>query len=96
MCIISYLCENYLNMEKYARVNDFNGKGMNEGFCFKNGEHYCETEEQAKLYVESLNLNWDVELLTFDTKDEWFYWTDWYNTESDVFYDINGKKIFNA
>ena len=83
-------------MKKYARVNDFNGKGMNEGYCFNKGEYYCETEEQAKLYVKSLNLNWNEELLTFGTKNEWFYWTDWYDTQSDVFYDINGKEIFNA
>ena len=80
-------------MKKYARVSDFNGKGMNEGFCFNNGEYYCETENQAKLYVESLGLKWEEELLTFNTKNEWFYWTDWYDTETDVHYDINGNEI---
>lgn len=89
----------YLNklfkMKKYARVNSFNRKGMNEGYCFNDGEYYCETEEQAKQYVESLGLKWKEELLTFNTKDEWFYWTDWYNTETDVYYDINGYEIDN-
>ena len=82
-------------MKKYARVNDFNGKGMNEGYCFSNGDYYCETEEQAKFYVESFKLNWDEELLTINTKDEWFYWTDWYDTETDIYYDINGFEIEN-
>ncbi|MDD7914640.1 hypothetical protein [Polaribacter ponticola] len=80
-------------MKKYARVNDFNGKGMNEGYCFNNGEYYCETENQAKLYVESLGLKWEEELLTFNTTNEWFYWTDWHEAETDVYYDINGFEI---
>lgn len=80
-------------MEKYARINDFNGKGMNEGFCFNDGEYYCETELQAKKYVESLGLSWEEETLKFDTENEWFYWTDWYDTETDVYYDINGVEL---
>jgi len=51
------------------------------------------TENQAKLYVESLGYNWEEELLTVNTKDEWFYWTDWYDTETDVYNDIDGNII---
>lgn len=80
-------------MEKYARVSDFNGKGMNEGYCFQEGNYYCKTEKQAKAYIESLGLNWEEELLTVNTKDEWFYWTDWYDTETDEYYDIDGNII---
>ncbi|PQJ72222.1 hypothetical protein [Polaribacter butkevichii] len=82
-------------MKKYARVTNFNGKGMNEGYCFNDGEYYCETEEQAKFYIEGLGLDWKEELLTFNTKDEWFYWTDWYDQEADIYYDINGCEINN-
>ena len=80
-------------MKKYARINSYTGKGMNEGYCFNNGEYYCETENEAKHYVENLGLNWEEELLKFDTKDEWFYWTDWYETETDEYYDIDGNII---
>lgn len=64
-------------MEKFARVCDISGVGMNEGYCFNDGETYCATEIEAKQYVESLGLNWEDELLTIDTDDEWFYWTEW-------------------
>ncbi len=80
-------------MEKFARINSFTGKGMNEGYCFQDGSFYCETEEEAKLYVESLGYIWEEELKLFGTKDEWFYWTDWYETESDMFYDFDGNII---
>ena len=83
----------FIITEKFARVSSFDGTGMNEGYCFNNGEYYCKTENQAKLYVESLGLNWEEELLTFDTVEEWFYWTDWFETETDIYYDINGFEI---
>lgn len=80
-------------MEKFARRNDSNGKGMNEGYCFNDGNYYCETEEQAKFYVESLGLDWKEELLTVNTNNEWFYYTDWYDTETDVYYNKDGSLI---
>ena len=80
-------------MNKFARKNDYNGKGMNDGYIFNDGDYYCETELQAQLYVESLGFNWEEELLTVNTKNEWFYYTDWYNTETDIYYDIEGNII---
>ena len=82
-----------LKLEKYARINDCTSKGMYEGYCFNDGEYYCETELEAKIYVESLALNWEEELLTIDTEEEWFYWTNWIDTDDGVFYDFNGNII---
>lgn len=80
-------------MEKFARLSDATNKGMNEGYCFNDGEYYCETEEEAKNYVESLGLNWKEERETVDTDEEWFYFTEWYDESEleDEWYDIDGN-----
>lgn len=70
-------------MEKFARKCDISGKGMNEGYCFNDGEFYCATEVEAKQHVESLGYNWEEELKTINTKDEWFYWTEWDSEETE-------------
>lgn len=77
-------------MEKFARVCDISGKGMNEGYCFNDGEFYCATEELAKQHVESLGYNWEEEKETIDTEDEWFYWTEWEVEEEEEWYDEDG------
>lgn len=79
-------------MEKYARVDSITGKGMNDGYCFNDGEAYCATEETAKKYVENLGLNWEEELLTIDTEDEWFYWTEWEIEDDAEYYDEKGNE----
>ncbi|WP_138432677.1 hypothetical protein [Winogradskyella algicola] len=48
-------------MKKYERKSDFNGKGINQGYIFNDGQYYCQTEKQAKEYVESKGLNWKEE-----------------------------------
>jgi len=80
-------------MAKFARLCDISGKGMNEGYCFNDGETYAATEELAKQYVESLGFNWEEELLTVDTEDEWFYWTEWELEDDEDYYDENGNLI---
>jgi hypothetical protein len=80
-------------MEKFARVNSVTSKGMNEGYCFNDGEFYCETEEEAKNYVESLGLNWEEELETVNGDDEWFYFTEWEVEEGDDYYDAEGNEL---
>ncbi len=78
-------------MKKFARVCDISGKGMNEGYCFNDGETYCATETEAKQYVESLGLNWEQEKETVDSEDEWFYWTEWEDELNDEWYDADGN-----
>jgi hypothetical protein len=78
-------------MNWYARKCSVDGKGMNSGILFNDGLYYCRSEEQAKEYVESLGLVWEKELKTIDTKDEWFYFTDWEELDEDEFYDFEGN-----
>lgn len=67
-----------METEKFARQCDFTGEGMNEGYVFNGGQFYAKDEETAKKYVEDcLNLNWEEELQTVNTDEEWFYWTEW-------------------
>lgn len=75
----------------YARKSSDDGKGMNKGILFNEGEHYSRTEEHAKRHVESLGLVWEEELKTIDTKDEWFYFTDWEELDDEEFYDFDGN-----
>ena len=64
---------------------------MNKGILFNEGEHHSRTEEHAKNHVESLGLVWEEELKTINTKDEWFYFTDWEELDEDEFYDFDGN-----
>ncbi|MCH3883529.1 hypothetical protein [Tenacibaculum aquimarinum] len=75
----------------YARKSSDDGKGMNKGILFNEGEHYSRTEEDAKKYVESLGLDWEEELKTINTKDEWFYFTYWEELDDEEFYDFDGN-----
>lgn len=80
--------------KKYARKNSATGKGMNSGYIFNHGDYYCETEEEAKNYVESLDLNWIEELATVDTNEEWFFYTEWEEIEEDDnWYDKDGNQF---
>lgn len=76
---------------RFARKSDADGKGMNSGYIFNNGKYYCQTEEQAKNYVEGLGLNWNEEIKTFGTKDEWFYYTEWEVIDEDEYFNEDGK-----
>lgn len=78
-------------MEKYARKSDVDGKGMNSGYCFGNGDFYCQNDEQAKQYIESLGLDWKEELSKFNTREEWFYFTEWEEINPEEFFDSEGN-----
>lgn len=74
--------------EKFARKCDVTGEGMNEGYCFNDGDSYAKDEESARKFVEGLGYNWEEELSTIDTDEEWFYWTDWNDCEEDWQYVV--------
>jgi len=78
-------------MTWYARKCSVDGKGMNSGILFNDEMYYCRNKEQAKEYVESLGLIWEIELETIDTKEEWFYFTDWEELDEDEFFDFEGN-----
>ena len=77
---------------KFARKSDVDGKGINKGFIFNNGEYYCQTEEEAEEYVESLGLNWKEELKKFNTQQEWFFYTEWEEIDDEQYFDEQGNE----
>lgn len=66
-------------MEKFARKDSVTGKGMNEGFCFGDGDFYCESEEHALEYAKSLG----YKSLKKSYKAGEHYWTEWYQEIED-------------
>jgi hypothetical protein len=87
-----------ITITKYARRNNATGKGMNEGYCFHDGEYYCETEKEA---VEFIRANCedggkgltDEYLLEESYKLEEHYWTQWEEIgEEDDYFDEDGNE----
>ena len=84
-------------MKRFARRSSVNGRGINKGYIFNDGSYYCETESEAKTYVKSLGLNWKEEIKLFNSKQEWFYYTEWEEIDEEQYYDLEGneyKKCF--
>lgn len=76
----------------FARKCDITGKGMNEGYYVEAQHKYISTEELMRKYVEDQGLDWETELATVGTDEEWFYWTQWEEIpDGDTdFYDSTG------
>jgi hypothetical protein len=87
-------------MEKFARVCDVTGKGMNEGWCWGDGSFYTATEEVTiaelrKDYPQHKDLS-DEELMSWAYDEEILYWTEWYDEElepGDIYYDAEGNEF---
>ena len=77
--------------KRFARKSDVDGKGMNSGYIFNNGEYYCQTQEQAMIYIKKLGLNWVNEIKKFVTKNEWFFYTEWEDLDEEEYFDEEGK-----
>lgn len=69
-------------MKKFARKCDITGVGMNEGYCFGEGEMYAATEETA-LKIAKDHYGYDT--LEEAYADDAYYWTEW-DDESDYQY----------
>ena len=83
--------------ERYARVCDVTGKGMNEGWCWEYGCFYTATKEDTikelrsdindgaydfdEFGKETLLKMSDDELMTYAYENDVFYWTEWYDEE---------------
>jgi len=81
-------------MEKFARKDSITGEGMNEGFCFGDGEFYCKSDENALEHAKSIGYK-DLEE---SYKDGSHYWTEWYQDIEDEenleeWYDAKGNKF---
>jgi hypothetical protein len=84
--------EGNFDITVFARKCDITGKGMNEGYCFGNGELYAKDIQSARVIVQKYGFK-DL-LEAYD--EEWCYWTEW--EFSDVmyqgyYYDENGNEI---
>jgi hypothetical protein len=85
--------------ERYARVCDVTGKGMNEGWCWGDGSFYTATlevtiSELRKDYPDKDYLT-DDELLEQSVDNEFLYWTEWYDEEleeGDTYFDEEGNE----
>lgn len=75
--------------EKYARLCTCCGKGMNEGY-FADYEYFC---SDSCLHTEYTAKEWE-ELSSDGVEDEegndYYYWTEWEDTEDYQYQIING------
>lgn len=88
-------------MEKFARVCDVTGKGMNEGWCWGDGSFYTATKEATiaelrKDYPQHKDMT-DEELLSWAYEvEEVLYWTEWYDEDLEdqgYYYTADGEEI---
>jgi len=80
------------NTTKYARKDSVTGKGMNEGFCFGDGDFYCESEEDAITQSKKLGYN----TLNEAYEDEAYYFTNWEVEEGENWFNLEGKEFTNC
>lgn len=74
--------------ERYARRDSITGLGMNEGWCFGEGDFYCADEENALIYAKELG----YESIQEAYEDEAGYWTTWEEIDEDCYYDEFGNE----
>lgn len=76
----------------FPRKCEVSGKVMSKGYLFE--DCIPVSEEEAKGYVEKNGDNWQEELLKIDTEDEWFYYTEWEEIDTDeIAYNEDGKQF---
>lgn len=80
-----------MKQEKFARVCSATGRGMNEGYCFGDGEEYFINENDA--YDYALSIGYKGLQDAFD--DDAYYYTEWNVEDDDVWYDAEGNEYSN-
>jgi hypothetical protein len=75
-------------MEKFARRCDVTGRGMNEGYCFGDGEKYACDYESALLIAKE----YGYKSLKEAYKDDAYYYTEWEEDDDDCYYDAEGNE----
>jgi hypothetical protein len=77
------------NNKKFARKCSVTGVGMNEGYCFFDGEEYAADENSAlKLAKE-----YGYETLEEAWADDAYYWTEWDELYHDGYYTKDGEWV---
>jgi hypothetical protein len=94
-------------MEKFVRLCDATGRGMNAGYVFKDGEKYFREEKHLVEYLRTLNwedcngnlssdIDNDDDLLEFFYNDDMYYYTEWdeeiNENNYDCYYDADGNE----
>lgn len=72
----------------FARKDSATGLPIDQGYCFGNGEYYCESKEDAVKYAKKLGYKSLKEAYDDDT----YYWTTWEDDECQYIVR-NGKLI---
>jgi hypothetical protein len=78
-------------IEKFARKDSVTGKGMNDGYCFGDGDFYCVSGLDALQKCEELGYKTMEEAF----EDEAYYWTTWEAEEEETYFDENGYEWLN-
>jgi hypothetical protein len=68
-----------MTKEIFFRTCDATGEGMNEGFCFGDGETYFKYEADALAYAKKIG----YEDLDEAYEDGAYYWTEWEEGDDD-------------
>ena len=66
-------------MERYARTCSVTGEGMNEGWCFNDGQDYAKYEEGAIKIAKE----YGYDSIDDAYDDEAVYWTQWEDDDID-------------
>lgn len=73
----------------FARKCDATGKGMNEGYCFGDGERYFIKKKDATKYAKEIG----YKTLNEAYDDDAYYWTDWeIDVNDETCYDAEGNE----
>jgi hypothetical protein len=74
---------------KYARQCSATLEGMNEGYCFGDGEYYAKHEADALKYAQSIG----YKTLEEAYDDDAYYWTEWEDEDDFQYEVIDGKLV---
>jgi len=83
-----------MNTEKFQRVCDVTGEGMNEGFCLNDGEMYFKYEKDFVAFLRKEGVHpHESDKFILDKAYEMglYYWTTW--DEDDFGYPIEGETL---
>ena len=74
---------------KWARKCSVTGKGMNEGYCFFDGQDYASDEESAKKLADE----YEYKSLHDAWEDGAYYYTEWEDEDDFQYVEVDGKLI---
>ena len=87
-------------MKKFARKCSATSKGMNEGYCVRDGDLYFSEEQYLVKWLRDRNVDETSELsdeyiLNEAYQLDEYYWTEWDAEHEDEWYDNDGNEFNN-